>query len=639
MASPNGFDLSFDDEGLDDLENAAETPGVGSAQQIRRADVENLPSSPHLRAGNRYSDILGSQASMLGGRPTSVPLFAQASSYPSVTQLRVFKLENGVPVGLGVIDAQAREEDLVRQWYTAMPRTGEGRAQFKLRPVDIDGNEIGQEMTLLISEHHADLLRIRGAMSAPATPMGMGGSAAAGLPSDILALMRDTINGTSKALDEERSRARELMAEMARERVDLASNAASGVQAIAERMMQTESSRAEQQLKAEQQRNQQTSDSMAAFFQSQLELLRADREKSKDESERARERDDARYQQAIEEERRRRDRDQQEWERRMIQMQQDFERKMRIEREEAERKERMEKAEREEREQERQRQHAMKLKEMEIAAQRDREHAERMMQLQQAQLAAQAHANGGGLKDTIKEVGGMLRTIGVEPMDLVQKILSPPDVGGAGPSEGWTDLIGKVAGVAGEVVKEQIRSKRVTGSQATPQLTDNSAYPVLGMQPYGGQGVPGVPPGYTLVQGPNGQPIAIPAQQFGYPQNAQFPQPADEDGDEDEDEDDDEDGEDEEDEEDEGAVKLNPAAINAARRALRNLVTQLGKAPEDQWESLITAGITSEPSIYHYVQSVTVKKALTEAGANPKLVARIVTALRANSFTAELRFE
>jgi hypothetical protein len=455
---------------------------------------------------------------------------------------------------------------------------------------------------------------------------------AAGLPSDILALMRDTINGTSKALDEERARARELMAEMARERVDLASNAATGVQAIAERMMQTEASRAEQQLKAEQQRNQQTSDSMAAFFQSQLELLRADREKSKDEAERVRERDDARHTQAIEEERRRRDRDQQEWERRMIQMQQDFERKMRIEREEAERKERREKEEREERESERQRQHAMKLKEMEIAAQRDREHAERMMQLQQAQLAAQTAANGGGLKETIKEVGGMLRTIGVEPMDLVQRVLSPPEAGGAGPSEGWTDLIGKVAGVAGEVIKTQIRAK---APQPPPQLPEPGSYPMLA--PPQGYGVPGLPPGYTLVQGPNGQPVAVPIQQLGYgPQQPQFQQPEDEDDDGDDDEDGD-DGDDEDEEEE--VVQLNPAAQNAARLALRNLVAKLGKAPETEWENLITTGISAEPGIYHYVQAVTVKKALTEAGANPKLNARIITALRANSFTADLRFE
>lgn len=636
MANQSGFDLAFEDEGLDDLEESAETPEVAPRPSFQRRDGPMMPHGQQISAPGRYSEILGTGATMVSGRPTSVPLFAQASNYPSVTQLRVFKIENGVPVGLGVIDAQALEEDLVRQWYAAMPRPGEGRASFKLRPVDIDGNEIGQEIPLLISEHHADLLRIRGAIQAQSVPVASAAPSNQGLPSDILALMRDTINGTSRALDEERSRARELMAEMARERVDLASNAATGVQAIAERMMTTEASRAEQQLKAEQQRNQQASDSMAAFFQSQLELLRTDREKSKDDAERSRERDDARYQQAIEEERRRRDRDQQEWERRMLQMQQDFERKMRVEREEAERKERVEKAEREEREKERERQHSMKLKEMEIAAQRDREHAERMMHLQQAQLTVQAQAAGGGLKDTIKEVAGFLQNVGIEPMDLVQRVLAPPEAGGAGPSEGWTDLIGKVAGVAGEVVKEQIRTKRPVSEPEAP------AYAMLpGPMPYGYpgpmQGMPQVPPGYMLVQGPNGQPVMVPAQQMPPQAPPSYPPPqmlsggSGDDGD-----DEDEDDEESEDEQ----TALNPAAQKAARVGLRTLVGRLGRAQDSEWEGIIIAGLTTEPAIYHYVQAITVKAALLEAGANPKLAGRILAALRASPMIpSDLRYE
>lgn len=630
MASPDRFNLSFEDEGIEDFENEVETPEMPRGGAVSRRDVADLPNAPRLNAPNRYSDILGTSATMVGGRPTSVPLFAQASSYPSVTQLRVFKLENGVPVGLGVIDSQALEEDLIRQWYAAMPRPGEGRATFKLRPVDIDGNEIGQEMTLLISEHHADLIRIRGAALAQATPV-VAPVQAQGLPSDILALMRDTINGTSKALDEERSRARELMAEMARERVDLASNAATGVQAIAERMMQSDAQRAEAALRAEQQRNQQTSDSMAAFFQSQLEMIRADREKAKEDADRARERDEIRFGQAVEEERRRRDRDQQEWERRMLQMQQDFDRKMQIERAEAERRERLEKAEREERERERERQHSMKLKEMEIAAQRDREHAERMMSLQQAQLTVQAQASGGGLKDTIKEVAGLLQNVGIEPMDLVQRVLAPPDAGGAGPSEGWVDLIGKVAGVAGEVVKEQIKTKR-------PQPAAPQGYPMIaGPSPYGYPGMPPVPPGYMLAQGPNGQPVMVPAQP-GYPPQQQLV--AEEEEDEGDDEDGDDEGDDEEEEAEEEQPALNANAQKAARLALRTLVGKLGRAQEEEWEGLIVTALTTEPAIYHYVQAVTVAKAMTEAGANPKLVARIIAALKASPIVpSDLRYE
>lgn len=634
MARRQDFDLSFQDEGIDGLES--EEHDGGEAPTHPR-NTEDLPQAPMLGGSPQYSDIHGSSAHTVGGRAVSVRLFSQAAVFPQVVQLRVWKIETGVPVGLGVIDAAATEEDLVRQWYAAMPRPGEGRAIFKLRPIDMDGREIGQEITIPISEHHAVLQQIRSAMSPLTPPMPPVSSS---IPTEILGLMRETISGTTKALDDERARARELMAEMARERVDLASNAATGVQAIAERMMQTEAHRAEATLKAEQQRNQQSSDSMAAFFQSQLELLRADREKAKEDAERSRERDELRFTQAVEEERRRRDRDQNDWERRMAQERQDFDRRMRQEKDEAERKERIEKADREEREKERERQHSMKLREMEIQKERDREHAERMMQLQQAQLTIQSQAAGGGLKDTIKEVSGLLRNVGIEPVELVQKLLTRDDGGGGGPGEGWTDLIGKVAGVAGEVIKEQVKSKgRIAQVEAgTPQFAPT--YPMI---PYGYGGMPqltgyapGMPPGM-----PYGYPQAappMPMQAPGYPMPQQAVAPPMADAGED-DEDDDEDDEDDDGDADE-KPSLNVAAQNTARLALRSLVGKLGKTPEAEWEGAIATAIASEPLIYHWIQGVGVKRALADGGANPRLAARIITALRASSLVpSDLRYE
>lgn len=654
MARRNDFDLNFAESGLEDLENEEE----GGEDDVSPATnrTEQLPPSSMLGGSPQFSDIHGSGAHNVGGRAVSVRLFSQAASFPQVVQLRVWRVENGVPSGLGVIDAAATEEDLVRQWIGAMPRPGEGRAVFKLRPIDVDGREIGQEMTIPISEHHAVLQQIRSA-SMSQNP-GFQPSSINALPADLLGLMRETIGGTTRALDDERARARELMTEMARERVDLASNAASGVQAIAERMMQTESSRAEQQLRAEQARNQQTNDSMAAFFQSQLEMMRSDREKAKDESDRVRERDELRFSQAVEEERRRRDRDQQDWERRMIQMQQDFDRKMSVEKTEAERKERAERADRDERESERTRQHGMKLREMEIQKERDREHAERMMQLQQAQLTVQAQAAGGGLKDTIKEVTTMLRSVGVEPAELIQKLLTREDSGGGGIGEGWTDLIGKVVGTAGEVIKEQVKTKRVEAMaeagmgmgqpQFSPGMGQPGPFPMVppgygygqpaGYLPGPQQQPPGVPPGYMLVQGPNGQPVLVPAQpQQGYPQQPQQRPDEDDDGEEYEDDDGDGDGDDDDDDGDEpeapapAASTLNPNVQKTARVALRALVGKLGKAPETGWESLIATGIATEPAIYHYIQLRTVKVALAEAGANPKLTTRITAALKASA--------
>jgi hypothetical protein len=170
----------------------------------------------------------------------------------------------------------------------------------------------------------------------------------------------------------------------------------------------------------------------------------------------------------------------------------------------------------------------------------------------------------------------------------------------------------------------------------------------------GPMGMPQVPPGYTLVQGPNGQPVMVPTQQLqqmqmqqGFPGAEDEEDDDDEDGDDEEDEDEDDDGDDEgeEGEEDEAentaaVTALNPAAQKAARTALRTLVVKLGKAPEAEWEGLIATAIATEPSVYHYAQAVSIKKALPEAGANPKLTARIITALKASSLVpSDLRYE
>ena len=42
-----------------------------------------------------------------------------------------------------------------------MPRRGQGNYQFRLRPIDIRGKELGKEFTLNISEHHTQLQHIR----------------------------------------------------------------------------------------------------------------------------------------------------------------------------------------------------------------------------------------------------------------------------------------------------------------------------------------------------------------------------------------------------------------------------------------------------------------------------------------------
>ena len=59
--------------------------------------------------GGRISSLGGAQGMV--GRATSPKLFVQASQFPTCTQLKVMKWENGVPVSIGSIDSQADESD------------------------------------------------------------------------------------------------------------------------------------------------------------------------------------------------------------------------------------------------------------------------------------------------------------------------------------------------------------------------------------------------------------------------------------------------------------------------------------------------------------------------------------------------
>lgn len=81
---------------------------------------------------------------------------------PSAVQFRVWRWENGLPIGLGVIGVNATEVDFIDTFYSAMPAPGDGGAQYRLRPIDERGREIGQEITLRISEKHPALRRKRG---------------------------------------------------------------------------------------------------------------------------------------------------------------------------------------------------------------------------------------------------------------------------------------------------------------------------------------------------------------------------------------------------------------------------------------------------------------------------------------------
>ena len=74
-------------------------------------------------------------------------------------------------------------------------------------------------------------------------------------------------------------------------------------------------------------------------------------------------------------------------------------------------------------------------------------------------------------------------------------------------------------------------------------------------------------------------------------------------------------------------VQLDLGIQKAARNALRKIVQKVASSPSSDWEGIITAGVVGTPDIYKYVQAVTIRKALVEAGATNGLDSQIIEAI------------
>jgi len=274
------------------------------------------------------------------------------------------------------------------------------------------------------------------------------------------------------------------------------------------------------------------------------------------------------------------------------------------------------------RDSERQRQHELRLKEMEISSARDREHAERMMQLSM-QRAEVAKSDG---------IGNML-TAGLtllEKADMDLKDVMGMIRGGA-ESAGWADLLGTLAERVGSVAEKAIEAKvdaqaaQLEGQQMAAiaqqpqppgmvmvpqQLLQQGAFPQAG-------GIPGAPMGYV---NPYGQEQQMQAPQefqqaIPMPQQPGLAQAA-------------------------PATSLGLQAQKTARVAIRWLLEALQTTPETEWEGAIAAAIGTEMTIYHYIQDVSVVYAMREAGADDAFVTKIVQALQASALVPnDIRYE
>tara|TARA_R110002060_G_scaffold6084_1_gene9266 strand:+ start:1316 stop:3433 length:2118 start_codon:yes stop_codon:yes gene_type:complete len=680
--------LQFDEDDFDDDDFDEDTPkprrgdfdDEDEAMGLNDPDIEHLGDSPIIGGGGgRQEDMYGSSAEYAMGRSMSPRLYSQAAQFPTCSQLRVWKWENGIPVGLGAIDATATEEDLVRRFGSAMPKKGEGRGQFKLRPIDIRGQELGQEVTLVISEHHAAIQALRdreaeerltGGQGGVHVVQGPGGGEAYGemgrMFEHALEAAESRTNVLESALERERERIRQEDVQRAQERVDLATNAAQGVQALTERMMSDESGRAERAMNMQNQQSQTLVTTLSSIFSQQQGMMqqstdqqrRADEFRLEQERQRAdRERRDAEDRMRLQ---------QQEWERKRSSEREEADHKLKMEREEAQRRfeqhrmeldaklqreredmERKERKERDdaerrdrwlaeertrreerigreqsEREAERNRQHERMLKDGETSAQRDREHAERMMQLSKIEMENKASAGG---MNVLGNAAGMLKQFGIEPNQILPKLFSPDEDEEKG--GGWLDALPSILGAAAEMAKA-----RVAPPEAQPQIgmMQRPALPDPRMDPRMYAGDPFMAeaqPSPEMFQAPPPMPDSPP------PMDSEVA----------------EDDPVEESPKQKQTRELSTMAAEAglplraqknARVELRTLVRKLRDADASTWQDHILASLSTELSIYHYVQAVTVRAALSEAGADGELTDSVCAAMQQSSVVPpDLRYD
>jgi len=728
MAAMRGAGEDEDDFDATEDEEEFEEDDSSTADALNDPDVTHLSGGPRIGGGRgKKSEMFGEDAEHAMGRASSPRLYAQAAQFPACVQLRVWKWENGVPVGLGAIDATATEEDFVRQFFSAMPRRGEGRAQFKLRPIDIRGHELGQEVTTVISEHHAAIRRMReaeeeeremrlygrgGGRFGRGEDNGNGGQPTVVVESPqsdgtehmghAMDRMLDVVESRAKALEDalemERERVREEEKQRAQERIDLATNAAQGVQVLTERMMKDDQVRQQQSLRAQQEQSQMMLTTLTTIFTQQQSMAaqqaemqrRADeyrieqerqraererrevedrlkREREEYEARRAKEREEADYRLRLEREEAQRKFEQakMELEVRLQREREEMERKERREREEAERREKwfseerarreerearesrereesrarreqMEREESREREAERNRQHELRVKEMEAQATRDREHAERMAAMAKLELETRATAQGGdSLGSTLK----LFSQFGIPPEEVFPRVFG---MGGGKGDEGdgeekeagWTAALPAIMGVLGEVAKAA--SARGAAPRPAPPMPQQFVSGPPMVAPPQQRAMP------RPVQQARPAPRPLPAPPPDMPQQrapqreaVAVEEPLPPFPDVSEIE--------------QAAPVAAPPSLSevakaagmtlkqqkSARIALRSLLKQMQNAEEEKWEELIGTAIMGEISIFHYVKAVTVRAAMIEAGADEAFTTRVIAAMRQSSLVPE----
>lgn len=271
---------------------------------LNNPDIQELNDPPVIGERKGASDMWGSSAETVG-RTSSPKLFAQASNFPTAVQYRVWRWENGVPCAIGAIDVEASEDDFIRMFFNSMPEEGDGRLQYRLRPVDIRGAEIGKEFTINISENHNTLTKLRDRKrrkdlqerdmgpypQGPGQPIivnpgGGNDTAGASYAEEMGRMFEHAVETAERrteilqeTLEEERDRLRQEEKARTEERMNMAARSADVVQQMTERLMAADRARATEQMAGQKEQANMLMSTLTTVFQQQQEAARQQAER------------------------------------------------------------------------------------------------------------------------------------------------------------------------------------------------------------------------------------------------------------------------------------------------------------------------------------------------------------------------
>lgn len=531
------------------------------------------------------------------GRPTSPPIWASAHLHENIPQIRVWKRVNGVLMLVGDVDARIETNEFVRYFAEVMPKPGEGSATFVIRPIDLNGREVREEVTLPpISEHHAELRKLRAIAAGGAPVPSIDLSPLHALVAKQQELSEHRMRAMEEEAKESRKSTAELQSQLVAQQIELAQRGAMATEAITERMLKAEADRSERVSRAEQERNDRMLEVERARASESVNLTTGLFTQLTAMQQNAWERERTANEQRMREEADRRQQEREDAKLRLERERLDWEQRFSREKAEAERKDARERLEREEHarllEAERQRQHDARMEEMRLQSQRDREHAERMIALTQRE-------NKGESVEGLLEKGAKLLSVvapGSSLGDIASRLFTKEE-------EGPNPLIELGMGALKEGMKvagEYIRSNaQVKAQQAHAQAAAAGAgVPPYAVTPAGFLPPPsGIPPGTV----PYAQPEPVPTTSGEGEMPTLSPEAT--------------------------AAPSEPGADlplttkKPARKAIRELVGKMRNAPPEQWADLVATAVANELAVYHYAKEVSLRYALREAGADDAFIA------------------